>query len=72
MTPQVMSLIQRTFTGALRARALSLYAAVIACGAVVWQVLGGVLVGADLLGTGWRPVFLVNVPIGIALVVLAR
>ena len=72
MTPQVMSLIQRTFTGALRARALSLYAAVIACGAVVWQVLGGVLVSADLLGTGWRPVLLVNVPIGIALVVLAR
>lgn len=32
MMPQIMSLIQRTFTGAARARALSLYAAVIACG----------------------------------------
>lgn len=71
MMPQVMSLIQRTFEGTARARALSLYSAVIACGAVVGQVLGGVIVSADLFGTGWRPVFLVNVPIGIALLVLA-
>jgi EmrB/QacA subfamily drug resistance transporter len=72
MMPQVMSLIQRTFEGAARARALSLYSAVIACGAVVGQVLGGVIVSADLFGTGWRPVFLVNVPIGLLLLVLAR
>ena len=72
MMPQVMSLIQRTFTGPSRARALSLYSAVIACGAVVGQVLGGVLVSANVAGTGWRPVFLVNVPIGIALLVIAR
>jgi len=71
MMPQVMSLIQRTFDGPARARALSLYSAVIACGAVVGQVLGGVIVSADLFGTGWRPVFLVNVPIGIVLLVLA-
>jgi hypothetical protein len=71
MMPQVMSLIQRTFTGAARARALSLYSAVIACGAVVGQVLGGVLVSADLFGTGWRPVFLVNVPVGLVLLVIA-
>ena len=67
MVPQVLSLIQRTFGGAGRARALSIYATVIAGGAVVGQVVGGVLVSADLFGTQWRPVFLVNVPIGIAL-----
>ena len=71
MMPQVMSLIQRTFEGPARARALSLYSAVIASGAVVGQVLGGVLVSANLFGTGWRPVFLVNVPIGIVLLVIA-
>ena len=71
MMPQVMSLIQRSFDGATRARALSLYSAVIACGAVVGQVLGGVIVSADLFGSGWRPVFLVNVPIGLVLLVLA-
>lgn len=30
------------------------------------------LVSADVLGTGWRPVFLVNVPVGAVLMVLAR
>jgi Arabinose efflux permease len=71
MMPQLMSLIQRTFSGDARAWALSLYQAVIAGGAVVGQVLGGVLVSADLFGWGWRPVFLVNVPIGLALLAVA-
>ncbi|MFE2720995.1 MFS transporter [Kitasatospora sp. NPDC059327] len=69
MVPQVMSLLQQTFTGAARTRALGLYSAVLAGGMAVGQVLGGVLVSADLFGTGWRPVFLVNVPIGLALLV---
>lgn len=71
MAPQVMSLIQRTFGGAHRARALSLYAAVNSCGIVIGQLLGGVLVSADLFGSSWRPVFLVNVPIGAVLLWLA-
>ncbi|MFC4061724.1 MFS transporter [Planomonospora corallina] len=67
MVPQVLSMIQTNFTGAARARALSLYAAVISGAAIAGQVLGGVLVSADLLGGGWRPVFLVNVPLGLVL-----
>ena len=67
MIPQVFSLIQRQYQGRARARALSRYAAVIASGAIVGQVLGGVLVTADLWGTAWRPVFLINVPIGAVL-----
>jgi hypothetical protein len=39
---------------------------------VVGQILGGVLVTADLFGTGWRPVFLLNVPVGLALLVVGR
>lgn len=67
MIPQVYSLLQLTFQGAARARALSLYAAVVALAVVVGQVAGGLLVSADLFGTGWRPVFLMNVPVGLAL-----
>jgi MFS family permease len=70
MIPQVFSLIQRQYQGRARARALSRYAAVIAGGAIVGQVLGGVLVTADLWGTGWRPVFLINVPIGAVLLLV--
>ncbi len=69
MVPQVFSLIQRNFTGPARAQALSMWAATLALGGLVGQVLGGVLVSADLLGTGWRPVFLVNVPIGLVLLI---
>jgi MFS family permease len=67
MIPQVLSLIQRTFTGLARARAMRLYAAVIAGGAVAGQIAGGLLVTADLLGSTWRSVFLLNVPIGAVL-----
>ncbi|MGW3492288.1 MFS transporter [Streptomyces sp. NPDC001020] len=70
MIPQVLSLIQRHFTGDARTKALGAYSAVLATGAAAGQVLGGVLVSADLFGTGWRPVFLVNVPLGVALVVV--
>ncbi len=70
MVPQVFSLIQRNFQGAARARALGLFGAVIALGAVAGQVVGGILVTANVLGTGWRPVFLVNVPIGAMLLLL--
>ncbi|OLB73694.1 MAG: MFS transporter [Actinobacteria bacterium 13_2_20CM_2_71_6] len=72
MVPQVLSLIQRHFIGGARARAFGLYAAVIAGAAVVGQVAGGALVSANLGGTGWRPVFLVNVPIGVLLVIAAH
>ncbi|MGW0733864.1 MFS transporter [Streptomyces sp. NPDC002851] len=70
MIPQVLSLIQRHFTGPARVRALGAYSAVLALGAAAGQVVGGVLVSADLFGTGWRPVFLVNVPVGLALLAL--
>jgi MFS family permease len=67
LIPQVFSLIQLRFTGQARARALSAYAAVLSAGAVAGLVLGGLLVSANLFGAGWRPVFGVNVPIGIVL-----
>ena len=68
MIPQVLSLLQRTYTSpGPRARAMSLYSAVIAGGAVVGQVIGGLLISADLFGSTWRPIFLVNVPVGAVL-----
>jgi predicted MFS family arabinose efflux permease len=65
MVPQVLSAIQIELDGAQRARALGLYTIAAAAGAVSGQILGGVLVSADVVGSGWRPIFLLNVPIGI-------
>lgn len=69
MVPQVISVINARFEGTARVRALSGYTAVIALGALAGQVLGGVLVSANLFGLDWRLVFLVNVPVGIAIAV---
>jgi MFS family permease len=66
MIPQVLTGIQLNFEeGPHRLRALGLYSMMLAGGAVTGQILGGVLVSADLFGSSWRPVFLINVPIGL-------
>jgi MFS family permease len=66
IVPQVLSGIQLSFEGRDRTRALGLYSLAIAGGAAAGQALGGGLVSADLFDTSWRPIFLVNVPVGIA------
>ncbi len=72
MAPQVLSIIQASTTGERRSRAMGLYGANAGLSMVLGQFLGGVLVAADLLGTSWRPIFLVNVPIGIVGLLIAR
>jgi MFS family permease len=72
MVPQVLATIQAATTGERRARALGRYGATGGLAAVLGQVLGGLLVSWNLDGTGWRPIFLVNVPIGLAGLVLAQ
>jgi MFS family permease len=71
MVPQVLATLQATTTGAERARALSAFGATGGLAAVFGQLGGGLIVAANLGGTGWRPVFLLNVPVGIAAIVLA-
>ncbi|MER5204010.1 MFS transporter [Streptomyces sp. NPDC002825] len=71
MLPQVLATIHSSTEGARRARALSLYGATAGLAMAGGQILGGVLVTADLAGTGWRAVFLVNVPVAVAGLVLA-
>lgn len=63
MLPQVLATIQAATGGQRRARAMGLYGATAGLSMVAGQILGGVLVAADIAGTGWRSVFLVNVPV---------
>ena len=72
MIPQILAVLHVTFAGSARARAFGLYGTVMSVGSVAGPVLGGVLTQADLFGLGWRSVFLVNVPLGIATVLLGR
>ena len=71
MVPQVLATIQATRSGRARARAIGLYGATAGIAAAVGQVAGGALIAADLFGTGWRLIFLVNVPLGLAGLALA-
>jgi MFS family permease len=72
LVPQVLATFQATMDGESRTRALALYVATGGLAAVVGQIAGGVLVTANILGSSWRSIFLINVPIGIAVLVIAR
>jgi EmrB/QacA subfamily drug resistance transporter len=71
MVPQLLALINVVYPIHERARAMAWFGATIGVGSVAGQVFGGALLEANLFGWGWRPIFLVNVPIGIAAVALA-
>jgi len=65
MYPQVLSIIQVTFKGSERSLALGLFAAISGIGAITGNIVGGLLIQLNLGGLSWRPIFLVNVPVGI-------
>ena len=72
LVPQVLATVHATLDGERRVRALALYGATSGIAAVVGQLVGGLLVSADVLGLSWRPIFLVNVPLGIAVLLISR
>jgi MFS family permease len=72
MFPQTLTGIQLSFEGAERARAVGLYAIALSSGAVAGQILGGTLISLDVAGADWRTIFLVNAPVGAAVVLAAR
>ena len=71
MVPQVLAVIQATFPLEERARALSWFGLTVGVGGVSGQVVGGLLLDWNVLGLGWRAIFLVNVPIGLITAALA-
>jgi EmrB/QacA subfamily drug resistance transporter len=67
LNPVAMSIIRNTFTDpGERAQAIGIWGGVIGLSMALGPVLGGVLVE----GIGWRSIFWVNVPIGLAAIVL--
>jgi EmrB/QacA subfamily drug resistance transporter len=66
MLPQVLTFIQSEFEPAAKPKAFALYGMILALAGAAGPLLGGVLIEADPAGLGWRAIFLVNVPVGIA------
>jgi EmrB/QacA subfamily drug resistance transporter len=71
MWPQVLSIIQVDLPAAERPRALGVQGLVQGLAAIAGQIVGGGLIALDVLGLGWRSVFLINVPVGFAALGLA-
>ena len=69
--PNVLSIINVTYTGDDLPRALGIYGLVMGLAAACGQLIGGGLIQADVAGLGWRTCFLINVPVGIAALALA-
>jgi EmrB/QacA subfamily drug resistance transporter len=71
MWPQVLSIIQVEFSPAERPKAFGFQGLVQGLAAIAGQIVGGGLIALDLLGLGWRWVFLINIPVGIAALLAA-
>ncbi|WP_405486867.1 MFS transporter [Nocardia sp. NBC_00511] len=65
MVPQILAIIRVTFPKHERAKAIAVYSGVGGSASAVGLSLGGLLVQGNLFGLEWRPIFLVNVPVGI-------
>ncbi|MFI0539026.1 MFS transporter [Streptomyces sp. WSLK1-3] len=70
MVPQVLSIVHATFPAHERGKVFGLFGAVVGLGAVSGPLLGALLTEWNLFGLEWRPIFLINLPVGIMGLVL--
>ncbi|MFD5697687.1 MFS transporter [Streptomyces lasiicapitis] len=72
MVPQVLSIVHATFPAHERGKVFGLFGMVVGLGAVSGPLLGALLTEWNLFGLEWRPIFLINLPVGIAGLLLGR
>lgn len=70
MVPQVLSIVHATFPAHERGKVFGLFGAIVGLGAVSGPMLGALLTEWNLFGLEWRPIFLINLPVGIVGLVL--
>jgi EmrB/QacA subfamily drug resistance transporter len=71
LTPQISAVIQELFSGPERGKAFGIFGAVVGISTAIGPLLGGVLIALFGDAEGWRAVFYVNVPIGLAAMPIA-
>ncbi len=71
LNPQAVGMIQQHFRGEERGRAFGFFGAAVGVSVAIGPVLGGLLIKLAGMEHGWRWVFFVNLPVGIAAIALA-
>ena len=72
ISPQISGLIQSLFRGEERGKAFGFFGSTIGVSTAVGPLIGGALIALFGAHDGWRAVFFVNLPIGAAILLLAR
>ncbi|MBT2406365.1 MULTISPECIES: MFS transporter [unclassified Streptomyces] len=72
MVPQVLAIIHVTFPPHERGKVFGMFGAIVGLGAVSGPMLGALLTEWNIAGLEWRPIFLINLPVGIAALILGR
>ncbi|MGO4461989.1 MFS transporter [Streptomyces sp. M-16] len=72
MVPQVLAIVHVTFPPYERGKAFGMFGAIIGLGAVSGPMLGALLTEWNIFGLEWRPIFLINLPVGIAAILMGR
>lgn len=72
LLPQGLGLLRENLSGHELGIAFGIFGPALGLGGIVGPIIGGALIEADVFGLGWRSVFLVNVPIGIASLIIAH
>jgi EmrB/QacA subfamily drug resistance transporter len=70
MLPQVFGLIRDLFEAHEMGKAFGVYGPVMGLSAMLGPIASGGLISANVFGTGWRMIFLINVPVGLAALAL--
>jgi len=65
MIPQGISILMATFTRAQLPRAVSAFGPAMGVSAVLGPIAAGFIISANIAGLDWRPVFLINIVLGL-------
>jgi len=71
LIPQGMAIMTKTFSRDMMTKAFGLFGPLLGLASVGGPILAGFLIDADIFGLSWRPIFLINLVLGGAGLVLA-
>jgi EmrB/QacA subfamily drug resistance transporter len=69
--PQVLATLSIVVPPERRSRVFAVFGAVVSSATIAGPLIAGVLIRLDVLGTGWRLIFLINVPVGVIILAFA-